>query len=1391
VLKSKRVLIVSEMGAGKTYECRAQRDRLVGIGEAAFVLELATLAGSSVREMLGFEEEKRFDEWLRSQSDVATFFLDSIDELRLSARSFEQALKRLAKALSGQLARARIVITTRPIPIDRELIVRHLPVPLPPLPAPTEQAFAKLMMDDQFGGIDEGKDETQDWRYVGLMPLTRDQMRQFADLQGVRDPDALLADIQRRDAEEFAARPQDLLELCADWEANCRIGTHREQVEANIATKLQPRKYPPEAIEISHERAVEGASRLALAAILARKLTLRYDADKDSVGASEPALDPAKALPDWSAGELSTLLQRALFGYASYGRVRFHHRSVLEFLAARRLAQLLNSGVSIRSIKRMLFVETSQGQSTVRPSMRPIAAWLSSFDTIFDEVIARDPAVVLDHGDPQSLRPGQRVRALKAYVERYGRGGRCGLKTPSIQVRRFASAELTQPVKELWAGGVENSEVREFLLQTIAAGHLAGCADLALDAATDGEKSLRERSLAIEALLALDDPRLDQLAATVASDPERWPDRVARAVMVELFPRFMPVQRLAKVLQRVREKSRGIGELNYYLPRVIANVEMSAEYLDQLRVVLSELTAEGLQWSRNGHPNCRTRRPDLLPSLVAACARQAREGVRTESWIDSAMLAIRLVKEDHRTKDGLPVLYETLADLPSAAREAAFWRDDELMQRLHPAKDPYGRIYDRAHYGGIRLDDDRDEAWVRCSLGDPLTPLERREMLLWAEMVLLGRGAESHNERLQSLKSVVADAPSLVAIIDDRLRPQKINADLRRMQAFHEKYAEQEKRRTAKNYTSWVMFWRELVHSPEAAFATDRANVTAWNLWRAMDRSGEASRSSGWSRRLIEAHFGTEIADRLRLTLIASWRAAERPSLPSERAPEDRNRFYDTWQFGMASIAAEAEDRSWAQHLKGEEAELACRYASVEPSGFPAWLDDLVDAHPPVVDNVLGRELSLLQPGQMRTLPYASVKVASFLVPRIREWFVQADKKPGSNTHSERDLSAAMQILMRLGTDADRALIEKAAGQSLAKGVQESDGPLWLATLFALNPAAGVESLETGLEGAPIGEMGQGVKLLGYLFNRHGGNASIDLTGPGFSPDLLLRLLRLAYRHVARDDDIEHEGAYAPGARDDAQQGRNAILSALLASTGTDGWRAKLELAADPMFDHLKDRIIAVAEERAAEDADNAIISEGQFVQLDRTGEAPPTTTIAMFELMRDRLNDIDDLLLREYSQRELWALIPNERLMRRALADVLSNAGNGCYVVDQESVTADEKETDIRLRSTVPGQQAIIELKLADCRSASDLLATLNDQLLTQYMAAEDCRSGCLLVTIARERRWDHPETGQRIDLNELMSLLAAEAERLQKRMGGSVKLMVKGLDLRPRLSPNRVSSS
>src|SRR6476469_9472765 len=79
LLASPRIVIISEAGAGKTYECETQQARLWQEGEPAFFLDLAQLANGDLRAMLMPEQEERLDAWLVAQSDIATFFLDSYD----------------------------------------------------------------------------------------------------------------------------------------------------------------------------------------------------------------------------------------------------------------------------------------------------------------------------------------------------------------------------------------------------------------------------------------------------------------------------------------------------------------------------------------------------------------------------------------------------------------------------------------------------------------------------------------------------------------------------------------------------------------------------------------------------------------------------------------------------------------------------------------------------------------------------------------------------------------------------------------------------------------------------------------------------------------------------------------------------------------------------------------------------------------------------------------------------------------------------------------------------------------------------------------------------------------------------------------------------------------
>ncbi len=1395
LLQSKRVLLISEAGTGKTYECRQQAERLWNEGKPAFFIELASLASLDLPSLLDDEENQRLSAWIASQNDEATFFLDSFDELKLSCGSFKQALINLKKAINGQLGRARIVITTRPTPFDEQLAHRLLPVPKAPPPEPSEETFAKIAMRDGLNQRDEDKKTTiPDWRTVALMPLSDAQIMQFASTKGVDNPSALMDDLRKRNAEDFARRPQDLIELCADWKIHKRIGLHRDQVASNVRIKLQPRDDRPEPAELSVDKAIAGASRLALAMQLMRCFTLRHNAASDDIE-QEAVLDPRNILSDWNPNERKALLERALFSFASYGRVRFHHRSVIEYLAAERLKALLQSGgMNFQALRRLLFAKT-KGKIIVRPSLRPVAAWLALAESrIFELLRDNEPAVLLREGDPQALMPDQRKQALRAYVERYGEGGWRGLHVPLIQVHRFASPQLADEINALWQKGIENPDVRETLLSLIEIGRITGCADLAHHVAKDVNAPPDERVTAIRALAAVSDPRLKEMVSEAVSGGDQWPDEVVRRAIIRLFPDHLSVAQFCQALGWLKEDERSsIGDLGYLLPRWISDVELDQQSLETLRDGLVNLVSEGLQWEENWKPfTCA--RPHLSNALAATCVRGLELEI-SDAWLSASVLALGLHDEHDVDDDAYKALRKRLTGLPAAINQCLFWAEHALVESFQASSEPWSRLYQITHNGSVELNVQRDLPWIKECLGDQARSNRDRAVLLEAAM-RLSPNQEAWRDHVVGLKPLVGDQLDLLGRIDEYLQPPKYTEKHKQWEKKAAERKKQREQREAKNRASWILFWREIANDPETAFSDKKVDNTVWDLWCVMCRSSNDRRGAGWNRRFIEQQFGIETADRLRHILMGVWRK-DHPTLPSERPEDKRNQYPIKWELGLAAIYAEAEDPQWAAKLSDAEAELAARYAPMKLNGLPSWLESLVLAHPDQVDAILGKELSweLQQPkysSLLQSMDYVADPVAKRFFPRLRRWLdetVSATLDMEADKFAERLQQVITMLLKHADADMGAHLLITAQ-QRLDDDPTNALNFIWLKTVMRLAPALGVPELERRIQIVQPAQNSEAVKWFGTLFGDR--DDAIPLANPAFTPALLLRLLRLAYHHVREEDDIERAGtgAYRSGVRDHAQHARNNILNALLDAKGEEAWQAKMAMAADPAMAHFKDRLIAIAEENWALEMDSTVFNEEQVAALDKTGEAPPATNEAMFAVLQDRLANLDELLLSDASPKEAWAGITQERVIRREIARELGHRANGVYTVDQEAPTADENRTDIRLRSTVSEHEAIIELKLADKRSARDLRDTIYDQLVKKYMAAETSRSGCLLITLAKDRQWDHPDYGQRIGLAELKALLDDEAKRVEELMGGSVALVIHILELRTTNYKSQVAS-
>lgn len=1396
LLRSKRILIVSEAGAGKTYECQLQQHVLWEQGEAAFYLELSQLSAADVPDMLSPVEKKRFEEWRNSQSDIATFFLDAYDELKITLGSFRQALKRLANAVDGHLGRARIVVTSRPVPVDQYVFQEILPTPPEAEDVATGEAFADVVMKGPPQKKDEGP---PDWINVALLPFGEAQIVEMAKSQRVTDTDALLADIRRRNAIEFARRPQDLIELCADWRDHRQIRTHLEQVQSSVTMKLSARPERPELASLSVDRAMDGASRLALALLLTRKLTVRHSAAADIHTDSTAALDPARLLPDWTSDERATLLERPMFGFASYGRVRFHHRSAIEFLSAQRLKALMDHGYPIKAVHRLLFAETLEGRQVVRPTMRAVAAWLAlDRPTIFEQIVVREPEVLIDYGDPESLPLTKRQLVLRAFVKRHGTGGWRGISMPAIQIQRFASADLGPEIQSLWPN-IENAEIHEIMLALIAAGKIACCADIANDAAINAGLSRAERIGGLEALVALSDARIDALIDAMIEDTIAWPNSLA-SWAVQLFPEQLDVERLGCLLARVEEKGKSIGQASWFLPRVIRDRPLEYSVIRDMRRILTTLVCENIVSSSPA--KITTKRPFLIEALTAACVREVESGTFSDETLYSCALAFRLSREHTLRDESIETLRSALEKLNGNQRAVIFEKDDALMQEVAPLEEAAKRFSRIGIWGPIRLSASVDQPWIWKQLGDPSLAREARALVLEAAFWI--SDSSQPEQAVADLGPMVSDDPELQERLRVWAQPREQAPDPE-MEALDRKIARQKakaERDERKAHQSWIDFWTEVAERPDMAFSDSRSKDTVWNMWRAMQRSGRSSREEGWNRPFIERQFGVETANRMRQGLMVAWRA-DCPTLRSEREESEKNTYLTRWQLGLAAISAEAEDPHWAKALDPDEASLAARFASLTLGGFPAWLDDVVRQYPASVDAVLGEELSfeLTEPANLNwhssllmNVEHASSEIGRFFLPRLEQWLASEEELFANfDAHARANrLAEVLRILLKHGTTDTRIRMHALVQARVAGGIQGSLGLVLLPALMRLDAEAGVYALEQTLSSLPVEQHGEAIQWIGSMFGERRADLPIEVSSAHFSPSQLLRLTQLAYRHVRKEDDVEHEGTYSPDARDYAERGRSILLTTLWDAKGHDAWSAKLALMDNPMFSHLRDRILAVAIERSAEEADATPVEESVVLDLLSRNEMPPRNREEMFTLLRDRIDDLEELLLRDTSPRAAWAAINEEVVLRPLIARELEIAARKAYTVDQEAVTADNKETDIRLRSSLFDQQAVIELKIGDkSRSAAELRDALRSQLVDKYLAPQNSRSGCLLITIAGDRTWNDPDSGAPLDFTALICMLRKAARQLETELAGEVRLCVKGVDLRPRLGSERYARS
>jgi hypothetical protein len=1345
--KHHRVVILAEAGSGKTEELRAQAQALASQGSFAFYTTVQNAAIEGFAESLPEAERKRLAAWIASDK-AAWFFIDSVDEAKLNKIQLRTALRKVADGIAPGLRRAHVVLSGRitdwEFRADLDSFTELLPVPGDPgkLGPPSAEAILGRALRGDYRNRGYAAVERGDPPLVVLMaPLDEARVRTFAAANGIGNSDPFIQAIEASDLWFLARRPLDLQWLVVYWKRHGRFGALAAMIEASLQERLRETS-PQHAHDDSVDpvRAMHALERIGAAMVFGRVDKIVVEDSGLSLSVTSDALRLDEVLPDWAPAARRQLLTRAVFDPATYGCVRLHNDNegtVRAFLAARWLRRLRDREGSVRAQLSRLFTE-SYGYPLIRPSLRLTSAWLSLQDPdVANEVISREPDLLLTEGDPGSLSAVVRSAVLTRVIEEIARtGDRIGVVNEE-SLRRVAAPDLSATVRVLWRTHKDDPGSRHLLLRLIALGKLSECADIASVGLSGAYEDGVTLVLAGRALMAsADAASIEAYANRIRTAGTSLPAQVLWEALDQLAPQCLSVEDFLSVVGGMGEPARtGWPGVDHFAPRYADRLHARAD-LERLFQGLTALLEPG-----NASDEDLDAEPDddHLKLLAKIALRLMQYVPPSEAPIPVIDIAMRIrALHRHRTFD------ETSKDLIEALsrtrerRRTVFWRvahawaDHRLLQGR-----PLDSVWAMSILGWPKHLQLEDLDWI---LPDTMAGPTPRESQLGLDAALdLYMRNERREDILQRIRAALASRPDLLQAMDTWLTPRQpsaeevaTNSELERLQAQRQ---EQERQRD----DSWTTFIAELRPDPDqlrriappAQGSVDARLFHLWLLLSSMD--ARQSRYAIDDVRPVEPVLGPDLTLAFRDALVKFWRQWE-PTLESTRAPNQRNVISQVDCMGICGVSVEAKmNTGWSAYLTSDEATRAAEYATLELNGFPSWTAVLAATWPAELGRVvLGEILSELDDASSdaHVGPLQDVEVGPVEVCRA----VAAglfDALRAREHLQERILSQVLTILSR-GLPEDEASFFTLVLERAAKATDPDVKASYLAAAFHRNPVAAVSALRATLEATAAGDRRSLIerllpRLAGDLFRGR------DQELPKLPLEVLEQFVTIAFAEVRVADDVKHKNGvvFSPGLRDRAERARDGLFRQLSNVPGLATIAAIRRIGSIPGTPLRPDTVEALCRERAAADSEATAWPPGAAYMLEHAAETPPRTAEELRTLGVSRLMDLaHDLHHGDFTLGTFFKRLENENEVQRWVASELRNRQGQVYSLEREPHVADEKEPDIRLRSRATDVSVPIEIKdTGSDWSLKDLEKGLTEQLCGQYLRARGGQYGIYLI--------------------------------------------------------------
>jgi len=1388
LLDDLRVVILSEGGTGKTEEIREAALRLRSEGKPAFFLRLEHVANDfdsafEVGDLQGFQA------WLASP-DPGWLLLDSIDESRLrSPLDFEAAMRKVSVRLSQAKQRTHLLVTGRTAAwrpkTDLDLCNGLFPV--------ADERTAGS--EDAKGGqtTATGAPTKSHFKIFTLQDLSPDQIKLFAIAKGIIDTQAFLDGIERADAWSFTARPQDLIELTEYWLDNDSIGSRLELMRNSVKRRLQETSQErAEAHPLTNDKALEGAQIIAAALVLTHVQNISVpDGNKGTQG-----LDLRDLLMGWSPADVSTLLQRPLFEPDIYSTVRFHHRSVKEYLAAQWFFKLLSQEVSRRRIEE-LFFRTQYGLDVIVPSMRPLLPWLAMTDNrILAKVRRVAPEIVFEGGDPAQLPADVRREMLEQVCDQLSSGASRRSMADFSAIQRFAASDLTDTLRRLVKKYRANEDIVFFLMRMVWQGRLGGARPEVMNVASSPIAGHASRIAAFRAIAEVGAP--DDMVS-IREDFAKEGLELNRKCMAELVshiahPDEQTLNWLLDCIPRLAKYNQyeGTGlseEMASFVER--ADVALVASAIDRLHALLVKPPVIERLYCEI------SQRYQWLRQCVGVAVRRLINARNAAALKRSSLAVLHALQRDEpysvsafdTKKLGLAELVQNWP----ALKWALFWH---VLERVRKSKSKKGeRVVDAwmalAVGTYVSFDtNDFDDA-VQAIVARPLP--DDREVALTLAFRLYQQTDRQPQRAAQLKRSVSANGP-LKARLAGLMRPPKEDAAWKQMERENARWSRKAKAQSARAEKARLQAPARLeaqldtLRDPgfKNSSAVSQSQYYLFDRMRALDEN-KGSRWTNAEWRGLEREFGTKTPRAFRDGIVRFWRRYT-PKLVSEGAPLNSTPLADL--FGLAGLTIEASENPglfWG--LNRVEAAVAFRYAMKELNGFPNWFPALSIAHPDVVKSMaLAEIIHELEGDQADNLSQYLLADLS----RVGDWLwdtIAPEIVKLLRTHPPKSIQRLEHMVdIVLASKLPDATVAALAAEKLAAVGDPNQLVLWAATWTGVDPDPAIDAVEAYLAG-----LGDAKKrtLFAMSFVTHllGGRHMSSRVRPAFrTPAVLTRLYILVHTHVRYREDVDrsNKGVYSPSLRDNAQDARERLVSILSEIPGRDAYLALKAISERHPEPSMRPWFTLRARSKAEADSERTVWTAEQVRQFDKEYERTPANHRELFDLAVLRLLDLKHEL--EDGNESTATVVINaqpETVLRNWISVWCTDRSRSRYLIPQELELPDAKRPDLWWTGTGFNGPVPTELKIADNWSGPKLFERLERQLAGDYLRDEASSRGIyLLVWRGVQKRWQLP-SGKWVHFDGLVEALQGHWVLVANAHPRVEEIKVIGIDLTMRTRP------